>query len=129
MSSVSSSWFLRLRTVVIAGVVCASALTITHIVRADAPKTAADYAADPAGMIDAYRIVNEYTGRKYETKINGQLLPLYRRAAELLAADGAHLRAAGYALKGIRTPGAEYSDARRRATKDLVTSLKRAVTR
>jgi len=57
MSSVSSSWFLHLRTVAIAGVVCASALTITHIVRADAPKTAADYAADPAGMIEAYRHV------------------------------------------------------------------------
>lgn len=57
MNSASSSWFLRLRTLAIAGVVGASALTVTHIVRADAPKTAADYAADPSGMIDAYRHV------------------------------------------------------------------------
>lgn len=57
MNSASSSWFLRLRTLAIAGVVGASALTVTHIVRADAPKTAADYTADPAGMIDAYRHV------------------------------------------------------------------------
>lgn len=58
MASVSSSpLFLRLRTVATVAVVAASALTITHIVRADAPKTAADYAADPAGMIDAYRHV------------------------------------------------------------------------
>jgi regulator of RNase E activity RraA len=57
MSSVSSSWFLRLRTTVTLGVVCATGLTVTHIVRADAPKTAADYAADPAGMLEAYRHV------------------------------------------------------------------------
>lgn len=30
---------------------------LAHVVHADAPKTAADYAADPASMIDAYRHV------------------------------------------------------------------------
>jgi regulator of RNase E activity RraA len=38
-------------------IVAATILTVTHVVRADAPKTAADYAADPALMIDAYRHV------------------------------------------------------------------------
>jgi regulator of RNase E activity RraA len=38
-------------------VVCASFLTVTHIVHADSPKTAADYQADPAAMVDAYRHV------------------------------------------------------------------------
>ena len=36
---------------------CASLLTVTHIVHADAPKTAAEYAADPGAMLDAYRHV------------------------------------------------------------------------
>jgi regulator of RNase E activity RraA len=57
MPSVPSFLYQRLRTVATVAVVAASALTVTHIVRADAPKTAADYAADPAGMIDAYRHV------------------------------------------------------------------------
>jgi regulator of RNase E activity RraA len=38
-------------------IVCATLLTITHIVRADTPKTAADYAADPSTMLEAYRHV------------------------------------------------------------------------
>jgi len=38
-------------------VIAVSALTITHIVRADTPMTAAAYAADPAAMIGAYRHV------------------------------------------------------------------------
>lgn len=57
MSSMPSSLFMRLRTVATVAVVCTSVLTITHIVSADAPKTAADYAADPAGMLEAYRHV------------------------------------------------------------------------
>ncbi len=39
------------------GLACASLLTVTHIVHADAPKTAAEYAADPTAMLDAYRHV------------------------------------------------------------------------
>ena len=38
-------------------ILCATLLAITHIVHADTPKTAADYAADPAAMVDAYRHV------------------------------------------------------------------------
>ena len=38
-------------------VVAASLMTITYAVHADAPKTAAEYAADPALMLDAYRHV------------------------------------------------------------------------
>ena len=38
-------------------IVCASLITVTHIVHADSPKTAADYAADPIGMLEAYRHV------------------------------------------------------------------------
>jgi regulator of RNase E activity RraA len=45
------------RTAAAIALVCAGLLTITHIVHADALKTAADYAADPASMIDAYRHV------------------------------------------------------------------------
>lgn len=45
------------RTAVAVGLACASLLTVTHIVHADAPKTAAEYAADPAGMLEAYRHV------------------------------------------------------------------------
>ena len=52
-----STWlrFARAATVVV--LVCASLLTVTHIVRADAPKTAAEYNADPAAMLTAYRHV------------------------------------------------------------------------
>ncbi len=38
-------------------VVAGTILTVTHVVLADTPKTAADYAADPALMLDAYRHV------------------------------------------------------------------------
>jgi len=38
-------------------VVCGSLFTANLIVHADSPKTAEDYKADPAGMIDAYRHV------------------------------------------------------------------------
>jgi len=38
-------------------ILCATFLAITHIVHADTPKTAADYAADPVAMVDAYRHV------------------------------------------------------------------------
>ena len=49
------SRFARISTAI--GLCCASVLTITRIVEADAPKTAAEYAADPIAMIDAYRHV------------------------------------------------------------------------
>jgi regulator of RNase E activity RraA len=39
------------------GLACATLLTVTHMVLADAPKTAAGYAADPTAMLDAYRHV------------------------------------------------------------------------
>jgi regulator of RNase E activity RraA len=38
-------------------IVVGTILTLTHVVLADTPKTAAEYAADPALMIDAYRHV------------------------------------------------------------------------
>lgn len=53
----SSPWSLKISTVAIATVVAALPLTVTHIVRADAQKSAADYAADPVAMIEAYRHV------------------------------------------------------------------------
>jgi len=43
--------------VVNTAIVIGIALVVTHVVLADTPKTAADYAADPALMIDAYRHV------------------------------------------------------------------------
>jgi regulator of RNase E activity RraA len=45
------------RTTVAVSLSCAGLLTVTHIVHADAPKTAAEYTADPAAMLDAYRHV------------------------------------------------------------------------
>src|SRR5260370_6876655 len=47
----------RARIAVAIAIVCATFLTITHIVHADTPKTAAEYIADPAAMLDAYRHV------------------------------------------------------------------------
>src|SRR5260370_32007253 len=47
----------RARIAVASAIVCATFLTITHIVHADTPKTAAEYIADPAAMLDAYRHV------------------------------------------------------------------------
>jgi regulator of RNase E activity RraA len=45
------------RSTVAVAVAYVSLLTVTHIVHADAPKTAAEFAADPAAMLDAYRRV------------------------------------------------------------------------
>jgi regulator of RNase E activity RraA len=45
------------RTTVAVGLACASLLTVTHIVRADAPMTVAEYASNPAVMLEAYRHV------------------------------------------------------------------------
>ncbi len=57
-SILSSALHSRLaRTTVAIGLACVGLLTVTHIVHADAPKTAAEYTADPAAMLDAYRHV------------------------------------------------------------------------
>lgn len=56
-SRVSDSWMRFARIAPVLVIVCASLLTITLIVRADAPKTAAEYNADPAAMLTAYRHV------------------------------------------------------------------------
>ncbi len=45
------------RITTVTAIACASLFTANHIVHADAPKTAADYQADPAAMLDAYRHV------------------------------------------------------------------------
>jgi regulator of RNase E activity RraA len=45
------------RTTAAIGLVCASLLTVTYVVHADAPKTAAEYASDPVAMLDAFRHV------------------------------------------------------------------------
>src|ERR1035437_10709961 len=37
--------------------ICAAFLTVALVVHADSPKSAADYAADPAAMLEAYRHV------------------------------------------------------------------------
>src|ERR1700740_2560980 len=47
----------RARIAVAVAIVCSALLAVTHIVHADAPKTAAEYAADPVAMLDAYRHV------------------------------------------------------------------------
>jgi regulator of RNase E activity RraA len=45
------------RIVVAIAIIGATFLTITHVVRADIQKTAAEYTADPVAMVDAYRHV------------------------------------------------------------------------
>jgi regulator of RNase E activity RraA len=55
VSSVLSSRLIRTSAAI--GLAMVSLLTITHIVEADAPKTAAEYEADPIAMVDAYRHV------------------------------------------------------------------------
>src|ERR1700743_2684607 len=47
----------RARIAIAIAIICATSLIITHIVRADTPKTVAEYAADPAAMVEAYRHV------------------------------------------------------------------------
>src|SRR5580692_2846107 len=47
----------RTRIIAATSIVCASLISITHIVHADSPKTVADYTADPAAMLEAYRHV------------------------------------------------------------------------
>lgn len=56
-ASSPSNWLRLARVATVLVIVCASLLTVTHIVRADAPKTAAEYNADPAAMLTAYRHV------------------------------------------------------------------------
>ena len=55
MKSILSSR--RTRIIAATSIVCASLISVTHIVHADSPKTVADYTADPAAMLEAYRHV------------------------------------------------------------------------
>ena len=77
-------------------------------------------------MIRAYGTVNRYTGYRYDRKITGQLLMLYRRAAEVLIAEGRRGRAARYALKGLVGFTPEAAGARRQSLKLLMRSLRSA---
>ena len=42
---------------ILGGLVCASVLVVGHVLAADAPKSAEEYKADPAAMVEAYRHV------------------------------------------------------------------------
>ncbi len=55
--SVFSPVFSRVRIITAILTVCVSLVSIPFLVHADAPKTAADYTADPAAMLEAYRHV------------------------------------------------------------------------
>ncbi len=55
--SVFSPAFSRVRIITAILTVCVSLVSIPFLVHADAPKTAADYTADPAAMLEAYRHV------------------------------------------------------------------------
>lgn len=63
MFNLRTSWFQsvffrsRWSSIALALLVTASLLAVVSAVLADAPKTAADYNADPAGMLEAYRHV------------------------------------------------------------------------
>ena len=80
-------------------------------------------------MIGAYEIVNRYTGYRFDRKIQGQVRPLFHRAAEVLIGNGAWLRASRYALKALREAPREEVAYRKRSLKLLLRSLGRAVTR
>ena len=47
----------RARIAIVTAVICGALLAVTHGVRANTQKTAAEYASDPAAMVDAYRHV------------------------------------------------------------------------
>jgi len=55
---------------------------------------------DVESMINAYQIVNRYTRYRFTATIEGQIRPLYRRAAEVSIGTRQYRRAAAYALKG-----------------------------
>lgn len=57
LSIVTSPLRFRFIYIPLAGFVCILLLAVTHIVHADAVKTAADYNADPIAMLEAYRHV------------------------------------------------------------------------
>ena len=57
MISFSASWFRRAVTAAAIALLCCPLLIATYRVRADTQQTAADYIADPAAMIEAYRHV------------------------------------------------------------------------
>jgi glycosyltransferase involved in cell wall biosynthesis len=79
-------------------------------------------------MIDAYRTINLYTGRRYERTIRRQLRPLYRRAAEVLLRDGHARRAAAYALRGLTLFPAHASE-RTQSMRLLAQTLRSALLR
>src|SRR5271168_4085204 len=57
MTSNKTSWIRPITGTAVAVFLCCAVLTLVQKVNADAQKTAAEYAADPAAMIDAYRHV------------------------------------------------------------------------
>jgi glycosyltransferase involved in cell wall biosynthesis len=84
---------------------------------------------DVESMIRAYRTVNRYTGYRFDRKIRRQVLPLYRRAAEVSLGTGAYGRAAAYSLRALLNAGVEPPGHRRQSLRLLARSLRSAVTR
>jgi glycosyltransferase involved in cell wall biosynthesis len=74
-------------------------------------------------MIRAYETVNRYTGYRYNGPITGQILMLYRRAADVLLAGGHRRRAAAYAIKGLAGFTPDHAAGRRASLRLLARAL------
>lgn len=70
---------------------------------------------DVESMIRGYQVLDRYTEGRYRQKMHAQLLPLYRRAAEVLLANGQRWKALGYAIRGLSGPSSAHADEHRRA--------------
>jgi glycosyltransferase involved in cell wall biosynthesis len=84
---------------------------------------------DVEAMIRGYGLINRHTGYRFDRVIRGQLLPLYRRAAEVLLEGGQRQRAFAYALKGLARPAREHMAEHRQSLALLLRSLRPGRTR
>ena len=82
---------------------------------------------DVEAMIDAYRMVNAYTGFRYDRTIRGQVLPLHNRAAELAIAAGDYRRATSHALAALTGARRGHARFRSAALKQVVACAAKGV--
>jgi glycosyltransferase involved in cell wall biosynthesis len=70
---------------------------------------------DVESMIRGYLVLDRYLGGRYAEKMHAQLLPLYRRAAEVSLMNAHRLRALRYAIKAFPRDAAAHPGGRRQA--------------
>lgn len=78
---------------------------------------------DVESMIRGYEIVDRYTNFRFHDTIYWQLLPLYKRAAELTLSSGRRWQAVRYALRGLKRPNHTSKPAYREVLKLLRKTL------